>query len=132
MFPRREIQRKKLLVIDGDDRLRDSYRQLLLPYGFEVLCCDDGSDAMPLVEEHPDITLVILDLQMHRMDGREWMSWYRARYSQTPVIVITAMTVDDEASLGSTALLKKPFDVAEFLDLVGLFCGLGAATSFRH
>lgn len=131
MFQRREIQRKKLLVIDGDDRLRDSYRQLLLPYGFEVMCVDDGSDAIPLVEAHPDITLVIIDVQMHRSDGREWMKWYRSLHSQTPVIVITGMNVE-ESGLGSTAMLRKPFEVAEFLDLVGLFCGLGAATSFRH
>lgn len=132
MFQRREIQRKKLLVIDGDDRLRDSYRQLLLPYGFEVMCVDDGEDARPLVEAHPDITLVILDVQMHRSDGREWMRWYRSRFSQTPVIVVTGSADEDESKLGSTAMLRKPFEVAEFLDLVGLFCGLGAATSFRH
>lgn len=132
MFPRPERARKKLLIIDGDSRLRESYRQLLLPYGFEVLCCDDGVEATPLVEQHPDILLVILDLSMPRSDGREWIRWYRTRSTSTPILVVSAQTVDDHQSLGATACLHKPFEVADLLDMVGLFCGLGSsAISYR-
>lgn len=133
MFSRREPTRKKLLVIEGDGRLRESYRQLLLPYGFEVMCCDDGEDASPLVEAHPDIVLVILDVQMPRTDGRKWLRWYRERQSSTPVLLITSMVIEDgDTSLGMTATLRKPFEVADLLDMVGLFCGLGSsAVSYR-
>lgn len=131
MFARREAQKRKLLVIDGDGRLRDSYRQLLLPYGFEVLCADDGSEATPMVEANPDILLVILDLEMPRSDGRQWLRWYRERSSETPVIVVSSMQLEDGDSLGTTASLQKPFDVAELLDLVGLFCGMGSVSSYR-
>src|SRR5437899_789738 len=64
---------RKLLVIDDDARLLASYRDLLLPYGFQVLTAGDGQDAIPIVEQNPDILLVILDLAMPRMDGREWL-----------------------------------------------------------
>src|SRR5438477_10499894 len=64
---------RKLLVIDDDTKLLASYRDLLSPYGFEVLTAPDGQDAIPLVERNPDIQLVILDLAMPRMDGREWL-----------------------------------------------------------
>ena len=132
LFSRRESARKKLLVIEGDGRLRESYRQLLLPYGFEVLCCDDGLDATPLVEQHPDIVLVILDVQMPRSDGRQWLQWFRTRSSSIPILLITGVTLDEGESLGTTATLKKPFEVADLLDMVGLFCGLGSsAVSFR-
>ena len=116
---------RKLLVIDDDTKLLLSYRDLLSPYGFEVLTASDGQDAIPLVERNPDIQLVILDLAMPRMDGREWLRWFRSLHRELPVIVITAYKLDsNDAELKPAVILEKPFHVAELLDLVGLFCGL--------
>jgi DNA-binding response OmpR family regulator len=116
---------RKLLVIDDDTKLLASYRDLLSPYGFEVLTAPDGQDAIPLVEKNPDIQLVILDLAMPRMDGREWLKWFRSLRNELPVIVITAYKLDpNDAELKPSVILEKPFHVAELLDLVGLFCGL--------
>jgi DNA-binding response OmpR family regulator len=116
---------RKLLVIDDDTKLLASYRDLLSPYGFEVLTAPDGQDAIPLVERNPDIQLVILDLAMPRMDGREWLRWFRSLHRELPVIVITAYKLDsNDAELKPAVILEKPFHVAELLDLVGLFCGL--------
>lgn len=117
---------RKLLVIDDDTKLLASYRDLLSPYGFEVLTAPDGQEAIGIVEQHPDILLVILDLAMPRMDGREWLRWFRGKRRDSPVIVITGYKVDsDDADLKPAIVLEKPFHVAELLDLVGLFCGLG-------
>ena len=117
---------RKLLVIDDDTRLLASYRDLLTPYGFEVLTAPDGSDAVPIVEQNPDILLVILDLAMPRMDGREWLRWFRSSRKESPVIIISAYKLGPaEDELKPAVVLEKPFHVAELLDLVGLFCGLG-------
>ena len=117
---------RKLLVIDDDERLLASYHDLLSPYGFEVLTAPDGIVACGVVEENPDILLVILDLAMPKMDGRQWLRWFRARKQDSPVIVITAYKLDQsDLDLKPSVILEKPFHVAELLDLVGLFCGLG-------
>jgi len=117
---------RKLLVIDDDTRLLASYRDLLSPYGFEVLTAPDGHEAITLVEKNPDILLVILDIAMPRMDGREWLRWFRRTRQESPVIVISAYKLETtEPELRPAAILEKPFHVAELLDLVGLFCGLG-------
>ena len=117
---------RKLLVIDDDQRLVRSYCDLLTPYGFEVLSANDGEEAIPLVEAHPDIQLVILDLSMPRMDGRQWLRWFRTKKSASPVIVITGYKLGPEdEDLKPAVVLEKPFHVAELLDIVGLFCGLG-------
>ncbi|HEY0157283.1 MAG TPA: response regulator [Thermoanaerobaculia bacterium] len=114
-----------MLVIDDDEKLVGYYRELLTPYGFEVLVAYDGEDAMPLVEANPDIQLVILDLSMPRMDGRQWLRWFRGRQQDSPVIVITGYKLDPaDADLQPAVVLEKPFHVAELLDMVGLFCGL--------
>ena len=116
---------RKLLVIDDDTKLLASYRDLLSPYGFEVLTAADGEIAIPLVEKNPDIQLVILDLAMPRMDGRAWLRWFRGLRNELPVIVITAYKLDpNDDELKPAVVLEKPFHVAELLDLVGLFCGL--------
>lgn len=117
---------RKLLVIDDDQKLIGYYRELLTPYGFEVLVANDGEQAIPLVEQHPDIQLVILDLAMPNMDGRQWLRWFRSKKRESPVIVITGYKLEPEDDdLKPSVVLEKPFHVAELLDLVGLFCGLG-------
>ena len=123
---RKPFKLRKLLVIDDDQTTVTKYRDLLTPYGFEVLVALDGEQAMPLVENNPDIMLVILDVVMPRMDGREWLRWFRTKSRESPVIIITGYqfeSADDE--LKPSVVLTKPVLVNELLDLVGLFCGLG-------
>lgn len=116
---------RKLLVIDDDLKLVGYYRELLIPYGFEVLVANDGEEAIPLVETNPDIQLVILDLSMPRMDGRQWLRWFRGTHNESPVVVITGYKLEPEDDdLKPAVVLEKPFHVAELLDIVGLFCGL--------
>lgn len=123
---RAPLKLRKLLVIDDDTRLLASYRDLLSPYGFEVLTAPDGNEAISIVEKNPDILLVILDLAMPKMDGREWLRWFRSMRKESPVIVISAHKLNtDDVELQPSVVLEKPFHVAELLDLVGLFCGLG-------
>jgi DNA-binding response OmpR family regulator len=123
---RAPLKTRKLLVIDDDTKLLASYRDLLSPYGFEVFTAPDGREAIGIVERHPDILLVILDIAMPRMDGREWLRWFRGKRQESPVIVITGKKLPtDDADLNPAVILEKPFHVAELLDLVGLFCGLG-------
>lgn len=119
-------QLRKLLVIDDDQKLVGYYRELLTPYGFEVLIAHDGEQAIPLVESNPDIQLVILDLSMPKMDGRQWLRWFRAQRKDSPVIVISGYKLEpSDEDLDPAVVLQKPFHVAELLDMVGLFCGLG-------
>ena len=121
---------RKLLVIDDDTRLLASYRDLLSPYGFEVLTAPDGNEAITIVQKNPDILLVILDIAMPKMDGREWLRWFRGMRKESPVIVISAYKLNaDDLALEPSVVLEKPFHVAELLDLVGLFCGLGTPTA---
>ena len=126
---RTPLKLRKLLVIDDDLRLIGYYRELLTPHGFEVLTANDGEEAIPIVEAHPDIQLVILDLSMPRMDGRQWLRWFRTVRQESPVIIISGYKLDPaDEDLRPAVVIEKPFHVAELLDMVGLFCGLGTAT----
>ncbi len=123
---RAPVKLRKLLVIDDDEKLVGYYRELLTPYGFQVLVAFDGEAAIPLVDANPDIQLVILDLSMPRMDGRQWLRWFRGKQAESPVIIISGYKLEAaDADLQPAVVLEKPFHVAELLDMVGLFCGLG-------
>ncbi len=127
---RTPYQLRKLLVIDDDEGTVRYYRELLTPHGFEVLIAHDGEQAIPLVERNPDIQLVILDLSMPRMDGRQWLRWFRGKRRDSPVVVITGYKLEpQDEDLQPSVVLQKPVDVAELLDMVGLFCGLGSPMS---
>jgi CheY-like chemotaxis protein len=129
---RTPFKARKLLVIDDDLTTTGTYRDILLPYGFQVLVANDGEQAMPLVEEHPDIQLVILDLAMPRMDGRQWLRWFRGRNRESPVVIISGYKLEPaDEDLAPSVVLGKPVDVAELLDIVGLFCGLGTPVAMR-
>jgi len=127
--PRKPRGYRKLLVVDQDVRLLSSCRDLLAPYGFEVLTATDGDAARPIVEQNPDIMLVIVELVMPRTDGRQWVRWYQSVRKDAPVIVISSEHLAVDEDLQATAVLTKPFHVADLLDMVGLFCGLGTPTA---
>lgn len=130
---RTPLKLRKLLVIDDDEKLVSVYRELLTPYGFEVLTALNGEQAMPIVENNEDIVLVILDLSMPRMDGRQWLRWFRGQRRESPVIVITGYKLEpSDEELEPAVVLEKPFHPAELLDIVGLFCGLSAAINAPH
>lgn len=96
-----------------------------MPYGFEVLTAHNGEQAIPIVETNPDIQLVILDLSMPKMDGRQWLRWFRSRVKDSPVIIISGYQLEpQDEELQPSVVLGKPVDIAELLDMVGLFCGL--------
>ena len=79
-----------------------------------------------VLEQNPDILLVILDLAMPRMDGREWLRWFRGFRKDSPVIIVSAYKLDpSDEDLKPAVILEKPVAPAELLDMVGLFCGLG-------
>ncbi|HEU5219846.1 MAG TPA: ATPase, T2SS/T4P/T4SS family [Gemmatimonadales bacterium] len=102
----------RILVADDDPQMRRLIRSILERDGFEVTEAGDGLDALEAVESHP-VDLMILDIDMPRLDGLGVLEELRARVSTSsvPVIVLTARTDDTEArvlDLGAQDFLAKP------------------------
>jgi len=102
----------RILVADDDRQMRRLVRMILERDGHEVAEAVDGLDALDLIESgHFD--LMILDLDMPRLDGVGVLEELRARVmtSSIPVIVLTARTGESEAQvldLGAQDFLAKP------------------------
>jgi DNA-binding response OmpR family regulator len=113
----------RVLVIEDDEHLREVMEALITIEGCEARTASNGNEALKVVEAwQPD--LILLDLYMPGMDGREFLTAYRAlEGAHAPVILLTGRTQTDEdvAHLGVAGQLPKPFNVNELLDMVSQF-----------
>lgn len=102
----------RILVADDDAQMRKLVRLILKREGFAVEEAADGLDALEVMDTHP-VDLLILDLDMPRLDGLGVLEELRARVltSSIPVIVLTARSDDTEVKaldLGAQDYLTKP------------------------
>jgi CheY-like chemotaxis protein len=115
---------KKILVTDDDVRNIFSLTKALELHGVEVIAAMDGKEALKKLEEHNNISAVLMDIMMPEMDGYEAMQQIRKnpKYRNLPVIAITAkaMTGDREKCIraGASDYISKPVDVDQLLSLL--------------
>ncbi|MCX6134349.1 MAG: response regulator [Ignavibacteriales bacterium] len=111
-----EPNRDTVLVVDDEEPLRDVLRRMLEEEGCGVLTASNGSEALKILQTHPDsISVVILDWMMPQMTGIELLRWMKTqrRIEHIPVIMLTAL--DDPARIkegidaGAFYYLIKPF-----------------------
>jgi DNA-binding response OmpR family regulator len=108
--------RKRVLVADDDPSVRESLKKILEDGGYEVLLAEDGEVAVQrLTNENVD--LLLLDLEMPKLDGWDVFEGVRARCPVLPVIMITGLATELETRLipGLDSLLEKPLDVPALL-----------------
>lgn len=105
------MEKKKILVVDDEMRMRKIVMDFLQREGYDVFEADDGVEAMERFElDHPD--LIILDVMMPRMNGWQVCSEIR-KISKVPIIMLTARSEEmDELTgfeLGADEYIAKPF-----------------------
>ncbi|WP_038036915.1 response regulator transcription factor [Thermopetrobacter sp. TC1] len=104
---------RKILIVDDDEILREMLQeQLSLHEEFEVRDVENGTEALKAIEEdHYD--LVLLDVDMPDMDGREVCKIMRRRGYKGPVIMLTAKDSEADTILGldsgANDYVTKPF-----------------------
>ena len=112
------LDRPTLLLADDDPTIADSLAPFLERAGFHVLVVSDGASALEKDKSHhPE--LIILDVLMPRMDGREVLRRLRRTNVWTPTILLTQVGEASERALaleeGADDYLNKPFDPHELL-----------------
>ena len=107
-----DMEKLKILVADDESRMRKLVRDFLVKKEFQVVEAGDGEEAVDLFFADKDISLVIMDVMMPKMDGWEAVKTIR-RYSQVPIIMLTAKGEErDELlgfELGVDEYISKPF-----------------------
>ena len=106
------MEKLKVLVVDDESRMRKLVRDFLVKKDFIVLEAEDGAQAVDIFFSTKDISLIILDVMMPKMDG--WQVCREIReMSDVPIIMLTAKSDErDELlgfELGVDEYISKPF-----------------------
>ena len=115
-----------VLVIDDDDELRETVREVLEDQGFATAGAADGEQGLAYLRESPRPDVILLDLSMPVMDGATFRQLQRAdpALASIPVIVFSAAAGLDEKvrELGVDAVIKKPISLAKLVACVTATC----------
>jgi CheY-like chemotaxis protein len=114
---------KTVLVVDDDVRNIFALSTLLERQEMQVVSAQTGRDALQLIAETNDLSLVLLDLMMPELDGFETMRRMRSTWKfERPIIALTAkaMAGDREKCIeaGASDYIAKPVDSENLLSLL--------------
>ena len=115
---------KKVLVVDDDVRNIFALSSVLERHGMHVKSATTGRDAIDLLQQNPDISLVLMDIMMPEMDGYETIRTIRQnpQHHLLPIIALTAkaMKGDREKCLqaGASDYVAKPVNTDQLLALM--------------
>lgn len=122
----------EILIVDDSVSVRMVISRLMQRQGWGTQTAKDGVEAVEILHQYePD--LIVLDIEMPRMNGYEFMRSFRSRdkFAQTPVIMLTSRSArkhrDRADNLGVNAFLVKPYEDSFFIDLVKKLTGLTPA-----
>ncbi|MBK1678926.1 EAL domain-containing protein [Rhodocyclus tenuis] len=111
----------RILMVDDEPRLRQSYRALLGALCSEVVECADGRSAI-LALENNHFDVVLLDLKLPDMSGLDVLKWANQARQSVVVVVVSADTHIDSAigalRGGACEFVRKPCDPEQFLRAV--------------
>jgi DNA-binding NarL/FixJ family response regulator len=103
----------KFLLVDDHALIRDALRGVVreLDAGATILEASRWGEAARLLKEHPDVTLVLLDLMLPDRDGFAALAEARARHPKVPVVILSARSERDDVEralgLGAVGFIPK-------------------------
>ncbi|GAB7193169.1 hypothetical protein NUM3379_38780 [Kineococcus sp. NUM-3379] len=122
-----------VLVVDDDVRNVFALTSALELHGMRVLYADNGKAGLALLQEHPEVDLVLMDVMMPDMDGNETTMVLRGMpaFADLPVLFLTAKAMpgdrDKSLAAGASDYITKPVDLDRLLGLISTWTGRGQA-----
>ncbi len=107
---------RTILVVDDEIRLADVLTVALSDLGYNAIAAENAVEALDILSKE-QIDLVLTDLRLPGMDGRQLLNEIRTNYPETPVVMITAFaSVRDAVELikeGAFDYIAKPFEIED-------------------
>jgi PAS domain S-box-containing protein len=112
-----------ILLVDDQDDIRDMGKRLLSQFGYTVLCASNGREALHVFREAGhEISLVILDLVMPEMGGRQCLEELLVHDPHVKVLIASGYTARQEVretiQMGARDVVSKPFTTRQLLKAV--------------
>ena len=118
------LRGRKVLVVDDDARNIFALTMVLENHDMEVVSATNGRQAIDLIRETPDLSVVLMDIMMPAMDGYQTMREIRQEpaFRTLPILALTAkaMKGDREKCLqaGASDYIAKPVNTEQLLSLL--------------
>jgi CheY-like chemotaxis protein len=115
---------KKVLIVDDDVRNIFALTSMLERYQMDIKYAENGRDGIAVLQNTPDIDVVLMDIMMPEMDGYETMQAIRniEQFRTLPIIALTAkaMKGDREKCIaaGASDYISKPVDTEKLVSLL--------------
>jgi two-component system, cell cycle sensor histidine kinase and response regulator CckA len=118
----------RVLVAEDDPDVRRVASRVLERTGFEVVSCEDGQEATEVLESGERFALLLTDVVMPRVSGRELADRAHEIDPWMPVLFMSGYTEDiissHDVMTEDMAFLRKPFTARDLLEAVGISLGL--------
>jgi two-component system cell cycle response regulator DivK len=120
-------ENKKILIVDDDNRNIFALTAVLKAKGYQCLSALFAEEGLRLLNEHPEIAVVLMDMMMPGMDGYEAIAKMKAHpeFKLIPVIAVTAqaMVGDRERCInaGASDYVSKPINVDKLTQLLSQY-----------
>jgi len=115
---------KKVLVVDDSALIHQMYKMALMRYKCTIVLAKNGQAALDLLPQHPDIDLILLDINMPIMGGIEFLQKVKAldNYSHIPIVIQTTEGKEEDTKrgmeLGAAGYVTKPVQTAALHALI--------------
>ena len=114
----------RVLLVDDEEIVRNIAFKMLTRIGYEVVLTSDGQEAVDFYQDHhEEIDLVVVDMLMPRMNGRDCFRRLREINPQVRAILSTGyshnQSIQEVLDEGLLAYISKPFDLQEIASVVG-------------
>lgn len=118
-----------ILIVDDHPTMRFLLRSVLCHEGYTTLEAEHGQAALSQLAEHPEVDLLITDLEMPVMDGLELLRSLAFRTSLPKLVISGNALTPPLAELGVSAFFSKPLELVPFKRTVGRLLGRAPAGS---
>jgi CheY-like chemotaxis protein len=118
------FENRTVLIVEDDVRNIFALSSILEPRGARLKIARNGREALDLLEQSPEVDIVLMDIMMPEMNGYEAMREIRRREngSRVPIIALTAKAMRDDQerclAAGASDYIAKPIDVEQLLSLM--------------
>lgn len=112
------------MVVEDDEDIRDSVRDILEGEGYLVCTAANGQEALAVLLRSARPCLILLDLMMPVMNGQQFLARLRLLPGLTdiPVVVVSAIS---SAAPAAEDFIRKPFDADVLINAVKKYCDCG-------
>lgn len=114
---------RTILVVEDDEDIRNVVVEILESEGYPTREAANGKEALEILSQIEKPCLVLLDMMMPIMNGRQFIDAVMADAYLAPIPILIVSAIADKANTtGSVGFLKKPIDIDVVLKVVGQYC----------